>query len=54
MDEKTAWSNFINSGLVNDYLIYRRIHSKCIDKPQEEVLDANMYRWTDHNGKEYR
>lgn len=51
-DENAAWSCFLQTGRVQDYLIY----TQC--KQQEntgwEVPYANQYGWSGDTGEEYR
>lgn len=54
MDEKTAWSNFAKTGLVQDYLTYKRIKAASAERAQEEVDYADKHRWVDYYGTEYR
>ena len=54
MDEITAWTNFVSSGRVEDYLIYSKIKTSCTHEPQEDVNNADQYRRFGYYGAEYR
>lgn len=53
MDEKTAWVNFANTGSISDYLIYSQLKETSYQS-QEDIVNANSYRWTGNNGKKHR
>lgn len=48
MDEKTAWSCFVQSGSVQDYLQYAQYKSEA--GRQEETPDADTDRGNCHPG----
>lgn len=54
MDEKTAWSNFVKTGLIQDYLTYKKITAAKNKGLQEDVVYADKHRWVDHHGADYR
>lgn len=53
MDENKAWTNFVNSGSVKDYIIYSQM-KKDDNASQEATSYANQDRWSDNNGEEHR
>ncbi len=54
MNIQTAWSNFQETGTVEDYLAYSQLKRSECPGIQEAVSYANKHRWPDHQGTNRR
>lgn len=53
MNPEQAWQNFINTGKVQDYLLYRYENYKLLTPREEENNESNN-NWFSPQGKGYR
>lgn len=47
MDENVAWLNFVNTGSIEDYLIYNKIKEEREKSAQEDYKNADQHRGID-------
>ena len=53
MNPDKAWQNFINTGKVQDYLLYRYGNHKLLTPREEENNESNN-EWINPEGNGYR
>lgn len=53
MDEEMAWSNFVKTGSISDYLIYSRFKNKQELAPQEDTIDETEHGRSNFKGNKY-